>query len=64
MCPQPSNSPGCGPETPAVKPSWGVLYDSKIDLQKKRPLRWSKSSVPCGCMQVAVNQLSKAFLLC
>ena len=52
------------PETPAVKPLWGALYDLKIDLQKKRPLRWSKSGGLCGCMQAAVNRLCEAFWPC
>ena len=45
-----------------MKPLWGALYDPKIDLQKKWPLRWSKSGVSCGCMQVAAKGLYGAFL--
>ena len=48
------------PNPRAVKPSWGALYDPKIDLQKKRPMRTSKSGAPCANMQVAV----RGFLAC
>ena len=51
------------PRTHAVKPLWGAHHNPKIGLQKKRPLRWSESGVPCGCMRVAANRLYKAFLL-
>ena len=43
-----------------MKPSWGELYDPKIGLQKKRPLRLTEARAPCGCMQVAVNRLYEA----
>ena len=61
-CPSPQGlGPHWGTHRPAcvVKPSWGALYDPKIDLQKKRPMRTSKFVAPCGSM-VAVNRLSKA----
>ena len=32
-------------------------------MQKKQPLWWSESDVPCGCMQVAANRVYEAFLL-
>ena len=40
---------------PAVKPSWGVLYDPKIGLQRQRPLRRTESGGPCGCCEPAVR---------
>ena len=48
--------------SPIPQPLWGALYDPKIVLQKKRPLRWSEPGVPFGCMQVAANRLYGAFL--
>ena len=32
-----------------VKLFGGALYNPKIGLQKKRPLRWSETGVRCGC---------------
>ena len=37
---------------------------SGVGAQKKRPRRWSKSGVPCGCMQATANRLYEPFLLC
>ena len=45
----------------AEKPCWGALYDPKTGLQKRWPLQWTESSVPCRCRQVAANRLSEAF---
>ena len=49
------------PRTHVVKPSWGAFSDPKIGSQKKRPLQASGFGAPCGCMQVAANQLYAAF---
>uniref|UniRef100_A0A7S4G6H3 Uncharacterized protein n=1 Tax=Eutreptiella gymnastica TaxID=73025 RepID=A0A7S4G6H3_9EUGL len=48
------------PEIHAEQPCWGALYDPKSGLQKQRPLQWTESGVPRGCMQVAVNRLHEA----
>ena len=41
------------PKTPAVKPSWGALYNPKIDLQiDLRPLRWTESGFLAGACRL------------
>ena len=56
------NINACGQEL-MLQAFVGNTLRSKIDLQKKQPLRW-ESRAPRGRMQVAANQLGEAFLLC